>query len=211
MGAIGRWVLREACRQRVEWGRQGHCTDDLAVSVNLSPHQFTDATLVADVAGILAETNLPASLLILEITESAIIGDIHASRTVLRELRRMGVRVALDDFGTGYSSLTHLSDLPIDTIKIDQSFVAGMCVRSQDALIIEAVITLAHSLSMSTIAEGVETPEQLAALRLRGCDSVQGYLLSRPVPGSEVPTLLAMLQVPASRPPRQSGRSDRLN
>ena len=198
MGAIGRWVLREACRQRVEWGRKGHCTDDLAISVNLSPHQFADATVVADISGILAETGLPASLLILEITESAIIGDIHASRTVLRELRRMGVRVALDDFGTGYSSLTHLSDLPIDTIKIDQSFVAEMCVRSQDALIIEAVIALAHSLDMSTIAEGVETPAQLAALRLSGCDSVQGYLLSRPTPAEQVPAVLALVQGLAS-------------
>jgi EAL domain-containing protein (putative c-di-GMP-specific phosphodiesterase class I) len=200
MGTIGRWVLREACRQRVEWGRHGQCPDDLAISVNLSPHQFTDATVVADVSGILAETNLPAGLLILEITESAIIGDIHASRTVLGELRTMGVRVALDDFGTGYSSLTHLSDLPIDTIKIDQSFVAEMCARSQDALIIEAVITLAHSLGMSTIAEGVETPAQLEALRLYRCDSVQGYLVSRPTSGEQVPAMLAAAQGLAAGP-----------
>jgi len=112
MGPIGRWVLREACRQRVQWSSQGECADDLAISVNLSPRQFNDATLVADVAGILAETALSPSLLILEITETAIIGDINASRTVLSELRRMGVRVALDDFGTGYSSLSHLRDLP---------------------------------------------------------------------------------------------------
>jgi EAL domain-containing protein (putative c-di-GMP-specific phosphodiesterase class I) len=118
---------------------------------------------------------------------------------VLHELRDMGVRVALDDFGTGYSSLTHLSDLPIDTIKIDQSFVAGMCIRSQDALIIEAVITLSHSLDMSTVAEGVETPEQLAALRDRGCDGVQGYLLSRPLPAGEVPAMLARVQGMAAR------------
>jgi diguanylate cyclase (GGDEF)-like protein/PAS domain S-box-containing protein len=196
MGPIGRWVLREACRQRVHWGSQGECADDLTISVNLSPHQFTDATLVADVSGILAETNLPASLLVLEITETAIIGDIHASRRVLNELRRMGVRVALDDFGTGYSSLSHLSDLPIDTIKIDRSFVGGMCARSQDSLIIEAVITLAHSLGIATIAEGVETLEQLAALHDRGCDSVQGHLLSRPVPGPQVPTMLGLVQVP---------------
>ena len=204
MGPIGRWVLREACRQRVEWGAKGQCAADLTVSVNLSPHQFTDATLVADVSGILAETRLKPSLLILEITETAIIGDIQASRTVLSELRRMGVGVALDDFGTGYSSLSHLSDLPIDTIKIDRSFVSEMCTRSQDALIIEAVITLAHSLGMLTIAEGVETREQLAALRLRGCDSVQGYLLSRPVPGEQIPALLAVAPpaVPASQVPK---------
>jgi len=200
MGTIGRWVLREACRQRVEWGRESLCADDLAISVNLSPHQFTDATVVADVSGILAETNLPAGLLILEITESAIIGDIHTSRAVLRELRTMGVRVALDDFGTGYSSLTHLSDLPIDTIKIDQSFVSEMCTRSQDALIIEAVITLAHSLGMSTIAEGVETPAQLAALRLSRCDSVQGYLLSRPTSRKQVPAMLAAVEGLAAPP-----------
>jgi EAL domain-containing protein (putative c-di-GMP-specific phosphodiesterase class I) len=109
----------------------------------------------------------------------------------------MGVRVALDDFGTGYSSLSHLSDLPIDTIKIDRSFVGEMCVRSQDALIIEAVIALAHSLGILTIAEGVETTDQLAALRERGCDSVQGYLLSRPVPGSLVPEMLALAGDPA--------------
>ena len=211
MGAIGRWVLREACRQRVEWGRQDHCADDLAISVNLSPHQFTDATLLADISGILAETNLPASLLILEITESAIISDIHASRTALGELRRMGVRVALDDFGTGYSSLSHLSDLPIDTIKIDRSFVNEMCARSQDALIIDAVITLAHSLGMSTVAEGVETPAQLAALRVSGCDSVQGYLLSPPTPPEQVPGSVAMLQGLTSPPAHQPASSDHLN
>jgi diguanylate cyclase (GGDEF)-like protein/PAS domain S-box-containing protein len=194
MGPIGRWILREACRQRVEWGRSGLCDDALAISVNLSPHQFSDATIVADISGILAETNLPAGLLILEITESAIIGDVQASRAVLLELRRMGVRVALDDFGTGYSSLTHLSGLPIDTIKIDQSFVAEMCVRNQDALIIEAVISLAHSLGMATIAEGVETTEQLADLRSSGCDCVQGFLLARPVPAEQVPALLARVQ-----------------
>jgi EAL domain-containing protein (putative c-di-GMP-specific phosphodiesterase class I) len=210
MGLIGRWVLREACRQRVEWGRAGLCAEDLAISVNLSPHQFTDATVVADISGILAETNLPAGLLILEITESAIIGDVHASRAVLLELRRMGVRVALDDFGTGYSSLTHLSDLPIDTIKIDQSFVAEMCVRSQDALIIEAVVTLAHSLGMSTIAEGVETPAQLADLRSSGCDCVQGYLLSRPTTAEQVPAMLARVQGIAALSSNLPQRSDHL-
>jgi len=208
MGPIGRWVLREACRQRVEWGRKGQCSDDLAISVNLSPHQFTDATVVADISGILAETELAPSLLILEITETAIIGDIHVSYTILNELRQMGVRVALDDFGTGYSSLTHLSDLPIDTIKIDQSFVAGMCVRSQDALIIEAVITLARSLGMSTIAEGVETSEQMAALRLCGCDSMQGYLLSRPTTAELVPDMLRVVKGRAARPEHQPAGSD---
>jgi diguanylate cyclase (GGDEF)-like protein/PAS domain S-box-containing protein len=229
MGPIGRWVLREACRQRVHWGNQDECTDDLAISVNLSPRQFNDATLVADVAGILSETNLPASLLILEITETAIIGDMHASRTILSELRRMGVRVALDDFGTGYSSLSHLRNLPIDTIKIDRSFVGEMCARTEDALIIEAVITLAHSLGILTIAEGVETSEQLEALHDRGCDSVQGFLLSRPVPGSQVPDMLtvvqapatlalvqppaklALVQSPAKRSPRRGGLSDQIS
>ena len=205
MGPVGRWVLREACRQRVEWGAQGQCAQNLAISVNLSPRQFADATLVADVAGILAETNLPASLLILEITETAIIGDINASRAVLSELRRMGVRVALDDFGTGYSSLSHLSDLPIDTIKIDRSFVGQMCARSQDAVIVEAVITLAHSLGILAVAEGVETPEQLADLHHRGCDSVQGYLLSPPVPASQVPAMLVTAQARDTGPPPRSG------
>jgi len=198
MGPIGRWVLREACRQRVEWSIQGQCAQDLAISVNLSPRQFNDATLVADVAGILAETTLSPNLLILEITETAIIGDIDTSQNVLSELRRMGVRVALDDFGTGYSSLSHLRALPIDTIKVDRSFVGEMCERVEDALIIEAVITLAHSLGIRTIAEGVETVEQLEALRRQGCDSVQGFLLSRPVPGSQVPSMLALVQEPAT-------------
>jgi len=198
MGPIGRWVLRDACHQRVAWSAQGQCAEDLAISVNLSPRQFNDATLVADVAGILAETTLSPDLLILEITETAIIGDIHASQSVLSELRRMGVRVALDDFGTGYSSLSHLRDLPIDTIKIDRSFVGEMCARAEDSLIIKAVITLAHSLDILTIAEGVETVEQLEALRLHGCDSVQGFLLSRPVPGSQVPSMLTSVQVPAT-------------
>ena len=110
----------------------------------------------------------------------------------------MGVRVALDDFGTGYSSLSHLQALPIDTIKVDRSFVGEMCERVEDALIIEAVITLAHSLGIRTIAEGVETVEQLEALRRQGCDSVQGFLLSRPVPGSQVPSMLRLVQEPAT-------------
>lgn len=207
MGPIGLWVLQEACRQRVEWGLRGSCPDDLAVSVNLSPRQFNDENLVTDVASVLEGTGLPPRLLVLEITESVFLGDIESSKRALVALRSMGVRVALDDFGTGYSSLSHLRDLPIDAVKLDRSFVAEMCRQERNALIIEAVITLAHSMGMTTVAEGVETNEQLEALRDLGCDGVQGFLLSGPVPAEDVPGALAARLVPLPRrvPERRVG------
>jgi diguanylate cyclase (GGDEF)-like protein/PAS domain S-box-containing protein len=199
MGPIGRWVLHEACRQRVEWGLRGTCMADLAVSVNLSPRQFNDEHLVDDVATILERTGLHPRLLVLEITESVFLGDVEVSKAALVALRSMGVRVALDDFGTGYSSLSHLRDLPIDAVKLDRSFVGEMCRQERDALIIETVITLAHSMGMTTVAEGVETAEQLEALRALGCDGVQGFVVSEPVPGEALPGALATRLLPRPR------------
>ena len=199
MGPIGGWVLHEACRQRVEWGHDGLCDDDLAVSVNLSPRQFNDEHLAATIAEILDRTGLPPQLLVLEITESVFLGDVEASKRALVALRSMGVRVALDDFGTGYSSLSHLRDLPIDAVKLDRSFVAEMCRNARDALIIQAVITLAHSMGMTTVAEGVETTEQLRALTELGCDGIQGFLLSEPVPAADVPETLSSQSLPGPR------------
>jgi diguanylate cyclase (GGDEF)-like protein/PAS domain S-box-containing protein len=177
---IGGWVLRAACAQVVEWQRQGH--RDLALSVNLSARQFLQPDLVAQVKSALAETTLAPELLELEITETSAMQNAESTVATLRELKSLGVRVAIDDFGIGHSSLGYLKRLPIDSLKIDQSFVRDITTDPDDAAIATAVIALAHTLKLTVVAEGVETTEQLAFLRDRRCDRMQGHLLSPPLP-----------------------------
>jgi diguanylate cyclase (GGDEF)-like protein/PAS domain S-box-containing protein len=179
---VGGWVLRTACSQVVEWHRRGHA--GLALSVNLSARQFLQPDLVAHVKSALLETGMPASLLEFEITETSAMLNAEVTVATLRELKELGVRVAIDDFGVGHSSLGYLKRLPIDTLKIDQSFVRDITTDPDDAAIATAVIALAHTLKLSVVAEGVETPEQLAFLRDRGCDRMQGHLLSVPLPAA---------------------------
>jgi diguanylate cyclase (GGDEF)-like protein/PAS domain S-box-containing protein len=185
---VGGWVLRTACAQAVEWHRRGHA--GLGLSVNLSARQFLQPDLVAHVQSALLETGMPASLLELEITETSAMQNAEVTIATLRELKDLGVRVAIDDFGVGHSSLGYLKRLPIDSLKIDQSFVRDITTDPDDAAIATAVIALAHTLKLTVVAEGVETPEQLAFLRDRGCDRMQGYLLSVPLPA---PKCLAFL------------------
>ncbi len=187
---IGEWVLREACCQAARW------PDGMSVAVNVSPHQFTDtARLVGLVAQSLASSGLPGRRLEIEITESVLLRHEQAVLDALHRLRAMDVRVAMDDFGTGYSSLSQLHSFPFDKIKIDRSFVKDRGDNNGhaagQAAVIRAITALGVSLGMSTIAEGVETSDQLARIRAEGCMAVQGYLFSQPVPVEQVAPLIS--------------------
>ena len=183
MQPIGEWVLREACAQGAAWEHTYH--NGIRVAVNLSARQFQQRGLAAMVADALAQSGLPPQLLELEVTETAIMADPEAAARTLVEITAMGVSVALDDFGTGYSSLTHLRQLPIDRLKIDRSFVSALPDDSDDCAIAVAVIDLARNLGLQVIAEGVETWQQVAFLRAKGCHEVQGYLFGKPVPAAD--------------------------
>lgn len=185
---IGEWVLREACKQAEAWRQQG--LPPLTVAVNMSPLQFKRSDPVALVSQILAETRLPAWCLELEITESLLIQDMDAVLGTLQHLTTLGVRIAIDDFGTGYSSFSYLKRFPIDKLKVDQSFVRDIVTDADDAAIVRVIIELGRILKMKTIAEGVETSQQLAFLTQQGCGHVQGYLFGRPMPASEFATHL---------------------
>ena len=181
---LGEWVLRRACREAARW------PDGLKVAVNVSAAQFTSSALIGTVKEALAESGLPARRLELEITESVLLVNGSATVAILHGLRDLGVRIAMDDFGTGYSSLSYLRSFPFDKMKVDQSFTRDLTVEQGSGFIVRAVVSLASSLGMTTTAEGVETPEQLAWLREEGCDEVQGYLFSPPVSASALPALL---------------------
>jgi len=176
---LGEWVLRTACAQVKEWQQAGLLL--MRISVNLSARQFQQPKLTEMIAQALAETGLEPEYLELELTESALMKNAENAIETLGQIKATGVRIAIDDFGTGYSSLSHLKRLPIDVLKIDSSFVCESTTAPDDAAIVMAIIGLAHSLKLKVIAEGVETEEQLAFLRLLRCDEIQGYLCSRPL------------------------------
>ena len=183
--SIGEWVLREACGAAQLW------PSDARVAVNLSPVQFKNKRLFETIQSILFETGLPPTRLELEITESLLLTDNDHTLQTLHRLRAIGVRISMDDFGTGYSSLSYLRAFPFDKIKIDRSFMRDLDKRGDSLAIIKAVIGLGHSLGMSTTAEGVETDEQLRAVREQACDEVQGFLFSPPLEPADVLNLLA--------------------
>jgi diguanylate cyclase (GGDEF)-like protein/PAS domain S-box-containing protein len=178
---IGEWVLREACRQIQRWQVIFPSDPPLFISVNLSGKQFTQADLIHEVAYILNETKIDPRSLKLEITESMVMENIEAATEMLKELRALGVQLSIDDFGTGYSSLSYLHRFPIDTLKIDRSFVTQMSENNENAEIVRTIVMLAQNLGMDVVAEGVETNEQLALLRKLGCENGQGYFFSRPL------------------------------
>jgi len=184
---IGRWALKTACSQAREWQKAG---TPARVSVNLSAREFRQPDLYLTVRDTLSETGLHAPLLDLEITERVAMESPDVSQFVLRELRSLGVSISLDDFGTGYSSLAYLRSFPIDTLKIDGSFIQAMVNDPQSAAIVRSVIDLAHNLKLATVAEGVETEEQASLLRRAECDRIQGYVVSRPLPAAEATRLL---------------------
>lgn len=181
---FGEFAIRSACRAAASWPA------DISVAVNLSAAQFGACDLVAITSKALRDSGLAACRLVLEVTESVILDDNSETVEVLHDLRALGVRIALDDFGTGYSSLSYLKSFPFDKIKIDQSFVKDLSQRSECVAIVGAVAQLARSLSMTTVAEGVETEDHLARVRAAGCTEAQGYLFSRPVPVNEVPAAI---------------------
>jgi diguanylate cyclase (GGDEF)-like protein/PAS domain S-box-containing protein len=187
---IGHLALAESCRQMAEWQRMFGAAAPATICVNMSSRQFVDAGLAASVEAVLHEAGLDARALSLEITESAFIGDAETARAAVDRLRAIGVEWSIDDFGTGYSSLSHLHRLHFDTLKIDRSFVARMGAEEGGSEMVRAIIALAHSLGMDVVAEGVETEEQLVALRRLGCQYAQGFFLSRPVPAGEAERLI---------------------
>ncbi|MFC7514237.1 putative bifunctional diguanylate cyclase/phosphodiesterase [Herbaspirillum sp. GCM10030257] len=184
---LGKWILRTACAQARQWMLQGFPT---RVAVNVSAHQFHHDNLVDTVTSVLNEFKLPAALLEIELTEGVLMDDIDHAITVLNQLHAMGVQISIDDFGTGYSSLSYLKRLSIQVLKIDQSFVRDIPDDLDDCAIVSTIILLAHNLKLKVIAEGVETEEQLAFLRDRGCDVMQGYYFSRPLPAAQLTTIL---------------------
>ncbi len=186
---IGDWVLRTACEQNLKWYQAGLC--QIPVSVNLSPVQFLQADIVAEISQVLRSTGLPAELLKLEITESTVMQQTDKACQRLQALRDMGVQLAIDDFGTGYSSLSYLSHFPVDTIKIDQSFIRNIDSNRGNSAIVKAVIDLGHDLNLNVIAEGVATEAELNQLIGYRCDDVQGYFFSKPLTNAKLAELLA--------------------
>jgi diguanylate cyclase (GGDEF)-like protein/PAS domain S-box-containing protein len=200
---LGDWVLEQACVAAVEWQHR-HADSPIVMAVNLSARQFQQPDLCERVAQVLRSTGLDPSLLALEITETAVMEDTTATLATLRNLKQLKVRLSIDDFGTGYSSLSYLKRFPVDAVKIDKSFVAGLTSGPVDREIVQAVIRLAAAVGMQTIAEGVETTAQCEQLRVLGCTMLQGFLLSRPGPMEEVERLVALgsgagVTVPAPR------------
>ncbi|HEX5806268.1 MAG TPA: EAL domain-containing protein [Macromonas sp.] len=185
---IGQWALQEACRQNVAWQQAGF--GPIRIAVNLSARQFRTQDLVGMVSQVLQATGMDPAYLELEITESVVMHDVADVIHTLLELKALGLHISLDDFGTGYSSLNYLRRFPLDTLKIDQSFVKGIASSANDTTIIQSIIALAHSLKLGVIAEGVETPEQAVFLRAHACEEMQGYYFSKPLPEPELTLLL---------------------
>jgi diguanylate cyclase (GGDEF)-like protein/PAS domain S-box-containing protein len=187
---IGKWVLRAACAQNVAWQRQG--LPPVCMAVNLSPRQFADPHLLEDIAAVFRETGMAPTLLELEITEGMVMHNPDRAIQVLRAIKEMGVRLAIDDFGTGYSSLAQLKRFPIDTLKVDRSFIREIPSDAEDKAITEAIIAMGKTLSLTVVAEGVETEAQQLFLQEHACDQMQGYYFSKPVPADDFAALLRL-------------------
>jgi EAL domain-containing protein (putative c-di-GMP-specific phosphodiesterase class I) len=182
--SIGDWVLHRACAHAASWNQNG--LPNVRVAVNLSGRQFREENLVDNVAHALRASGLDPNLLEIEITESFLLEDIETAISTLDRLNELGIEISMDDFGTGYSSLSFLKRFPVDSVKIDQSFVRDISTDPDDAAIAEAIIVLAKSLRLRVMAEGVENEDQLYFLRTRGCDQGQGFIFSEPIPAGSV-------------------------
>ena len=191
---IGEWVIRTACSEAARW------PEGLSVAVNLSPAQFKSKKLVQAVASALAASGLDPRRLELEITEGVLLQENEANLAMLHALRGLGLRISMDDFGTGYSSLSYLRSFPFDKIKIDRSFISGGKSNGDSMAIVRAIASLGASFGMTTVAEGVETPEQMSRIRHEGCTDVQGYFISRPVSALDIRTLFAAKAKPSALP-----------
>lgn len=177
-------MLRRACEQAQAWASQGVIA--LPVAVNVSARQFREEVLIQSVSKALAETGLDPHLLEIELTEGLLLRNTELGRQIMEQLKAMGCNVYIDDFGTGYASISYLRAFPIYALKIDQSLIRGLASEPDDAAIVKAIIDLAHGLRLSVTAEGVELPDQLQILRTLGCDEIQGYLVSPPLPALEL-------------------------
>ncbi|HMC81401.1 MAG TPA: EAL domain-containing protein, partial [Acidimicrobiia bacterium] len=202
---IGRWVLEDACRQFALWQAEYRFSPPLHLSVNLSARQLQDPALVPEVGKLLDRSGLDATELVIEITESVLMEEPEPAIERLRSLKALGVRLAIDDFGTGYSSLSYLRRFPVDVLKIDKEFVAALLTGPEDAALAHAIVRLAHTLRLGTVAEGIETPEQLAELSRLGCELGQGYLFARPLCSADMADMLHSARqrgslLPAARP-----------
>jgi EAL domain-containing protein (putative c-di-GMP-specific phosphodiesterase class I) len=191
IGAIGAWVVREACRQGRSWQDAG--LPRIRIAVNLSPSQFRDGELLSTIQRALDDARLDGRYLEVELTESAVMSDPEVSVTILEQLSQMGIQISVDDFGTGYSSMSYLRRLPVDKLKIDREFIREIMSRQDDVSIVRAIVSLAHSLRLRVVAEGVETPGQLEILKALGCDEYQGYLFSPAVPAEQFAAILGRL------------------
>lgn len=189
---IGRWILREACRHAHEWHNLFPTDPLLTVTVNVSPRQFVQSNIVADVRSALDESKIDPWSLQLEITESVAMSDPQKATRIFSQLKDLGVRLSIDDFGTGHSSLSRLRGFPVDVLKIDRSFITGIEQNIESREIARLIVMLAHHLQLKVIAEGVETPQQRAYLEQFGCEYGQGYLFSEPVDRDAIQTLLTM-------------------
>lgn len=183
IAAITDWVLQEACKQNSEWQKQGY--KPIRIAINISPKQFSQEDVAKRIFNQIICSDLAPKYVELEITEGALVEDVQKGTEILNELKKWGIHISIDDFGTGYSSLSYLKKIPLDTLKIDQSFVRDLMVDSDDAAIVSAIIAMAKSLRLNVIAEGVETAEQLNYLTENGCNEVQGYFTGKPVPAEE--------------------------
>jgi diguanylate cyclase (GGDEF)-like protein len=200
---IGTWVLREACRQAAEWNRRRPADEPLSISVNLSARQLQQPDLPQLVAGVLAATGLTGRCLTLELTESLLINDVETTVARLENLKKLGVRLAIDDFGTGYSSLAYLRRFPVDILKIDKLFIDAVATQAPGASLTGAIVHLARTLDLSTVAEGIESLDQCAPLRDSGCQLGQGYYFAKPLTSDDAESLLfapATVPAPAGAP-----------
>lgn len=195
---IGRWVVKEACAQAMAWQRRGLLP--VSMAVNLSPRQFADEHLLQDVDEALAASGMSPVLLQLEVTESMMMRNVGRALKVLDAIQSRGIRLAIDDFGTGYSSMSLMKHFPIDTIKIDRSFVRDLPQDSEDQAIAQAIISMGKALGMTVVAEGVENAEQEAFLRTHGCDEMQGFLIAKPLPAKQMAELLRPLELSVAPP-----------
>jgi EAL domain-containing protein (putative c-di-GMP-specific phosphodiesterase class I) len=194
-GELGRWVMRSACADFSRWRSHG-VGQNTTLRLNVSPAQLVTRGFVSSVAETIDEFGIDGGSVCLEITERAVVRDIETTRRTLEELKEVGVQIAIDDFGTGYAVLSHLKSLPVDTLKIDTSFVRDLGTSSRDLAIVRAIIGLAEAFGLQLVAEGVETPAAALTLMRHGCHRAQGYLLSRPLPGNAMESLLSSRWMP---------------
>jgi EAL domain-containing protein (putative c-di-GMP-specific phosphodiesterase class I) len=194
-GDLGRWVMRSAIAEFSRWRSNG-VGQNITLRLNVSPAQLVSRGFVESVAETIDEFGIDSGSVCLEITERAVVRDIDTTRKTLEALKEVGVQIAIDDFGTGYAVLSHLKSLPVDTLKIDTSFVRDLGTSSRDLAIVRAIIGLAEAFDLQLVAEGVETPAAALTLMRHGCHRAQGYLLSRPLPGRAMESLLSSRWMP---------------